>query len=94
MLHADVPPRARRRGGCPQVQDPMDLSPSALFMGLVLSGIGFVLFRYGRTEQRAPQMLTGIALMVAPVLPGGWLVQLAVGGGLVGALWLAVRYGL
>ena len=44
----------------------MSLDPAWMFLSLVLSGIGFVLFRYGRKEDRWPQIVAGVALMLYP----------------------------
>jgi hypothetical protein len=72
----------------------MDLSLSTLVAGLVVSGAGFVLFSYGKRLQRAPQFVAGLALMAVPFVGGGALVVLAVGGGVMGALWIGVRLGM
>jgi hypothetical protein len=72
----------------------MDLSLSTLVAGLLVSGVGFVLFSYGKKLQRVPQLVAGVALMAVPFIAGGAIVVLAVGGGVVGALWLGVRLGL
>ena len=72
----------------------MDLDPGTLVAGLLVSGAGFVLFRYGKTEVRVPHLVAGVAMMVAPFFTHGALATLAVGGGLGAALWLGVRTGL
>lgn len=59
--------------------------------GLLL--FGFVLFRYGKTQQRLPHMLFGLALMIYPYFTGGWVLTLAIGTALIVALWLYVRSG-
>ena len=66
----------------------------ALVAGLVVSGAGFVLFRYGKVQARAPQMLVGAAMMIAPVFTHGLWWTFAVGAGLSAALWLATRMGV
>ena len=56
-------------------------------------GIGFVLFMYGRKQERLPHIGAGIAYMVYPYFtPGVWS-MLLVGVGLGVGLWLAVRAG-
>ena len=72
----------------------MDLDPATLFAGLVVSGAGFVLFRYGKSQARMPQMLVGMLMMAAPLFTRGPLLTLAIGGGLAAALWLAARMGM
>lgn len=72
----------------------MDLSASGILASLLVSSIGYVLFRYGRKTVRTPQLVSGLALMVFPTfVPGAGLV-LAIGGAVLGALWLSLRYGL
>ena len=41
----------------------MDFDPTLLMLSLVPSGIGFVLFMYGRKQQRWPHLAGGIALI-------------------------------
>ena len=71
----------------------MDLEPSTLLVGLLVSGIGFVLFRYGKVQQRIPHVVFGIVLMVFPYFTGGWLLTLGVAAALLTILWLLVRSG-
>ena len=71
----------------------MSFSPESIMLDLLAGGIGFVLFTYGRKQQRVPHLVTGILFMVYP-----YFVSSATGivaGGLVlgGALWLATRLG-
>jgi hypothetical protein len=72
----------------------MDFDPATLFAGLVVSAVGFVLFRYGKSQERIPQMVVGVMMMVAPIFSGGPLLTLAIGGGLGATLWLGVRMGM
>ena len=68
-------------------------SPAVLFLSLVVSGIGFGFFLYGKRQDRIPQLIAGLALMVYPyfVAGAGWM--LTIGVLIVAALWLALRYG-
>lgn len=72
----------------------MDLSASSLLAGLFASLLGFVLFRYGRKQARAPQLVTGMALMLFPYFVGGAWAIVGIATALVGALWIALRYGM
>lgn len=72
----------------------LDLSPGALLAGMLISTIGMGLFVYGKRAERLPQILAGLTLMVFPVFVHGAVAMLAVGGLIVGALWLGVRQGL
>ena len=72
----------------------MDLDPGTLLAGLVVSGVGFVLFRYGKSQVRVPQMVVGLMMLAAPLITRGPLLTLAVGGGLAAALWICMRMGM
>lgn len=47
------------------------MDPTWLMLSLVVSGIGYVLFHYGRKQVRMPQLLAGVALMVYPYFTPG-----------------------
>ena len=71
----------------------MGFDPALLLLSLVPSGIGFVLFVYGKKQQRRAHLAAGIALMIYPYF-AATLLQMGVGGALIGgALWYAVRAG-
>lgn len=57
------------------------------------SGIGFVLFVYGKKQQRWPHLVAGIALMAYPYfVTTAW--QMTGGGAIIGgAWWYAMRAG-
>jgi hypothetical protein len=64
-----------------------------LFLSLIPSGAGFVLFVYGKKQGRWPQLAAGLALMVYPYLATS-LVALIAGGDLISVgLWSALRLG-
>ena len=71
----------------------MSLDPGLLFLSLITSGAGFVLFVYGKKEGRWPQLVAGIALMVYPYFVSSVAMTLGVAVAIVVALWLAVRQG-
>ena len=71
----------------------MSLDPALLFLSLVTSGIGFVLFVYGKKQERWPQLVGGIVLMVYPYFVTTVLLNVVVGAAIVAAVWLAVRQG-
>ena len=75
---------------------PLDLSaldPWWLFLSLIPSAIGFVLFAYGKKQERGTLMLGGIFFAVYPYFTGSVTSLVAVGvlGGV--GLWVAVRGG-
>jgi hypothetical protein len=69
------------------------LDPGVLFLSLITSGLGFVLFMYGKKQERPPQLVAGIALMIYPYVVPGLLMNVLVGAGIVAAMWLAIRQG-
>ena len=71
----------------------MSLDPTLLFLSLLTSGAGFVLFVYGKKQDRFPQLLGGIALMVYPYFVSTVTWTVAIGAAIVAAVWLAVRQG-
>ena len=67
--------------------------PTWLFLSLFPSGIGFVLFVYGKKQQRWPQLVAGLVLMVYPYFVDGRLALTIVGAVIGLALWAAIRVG-
>ena len=71
----------------------LSLDPTWLFLSLIPSGIGFVLFVYGKKQGRPPHLVAGLLFMVYPYFAVTVTSLVAVGIGLGAALWLAVRAG-
>ena len=71
----------------------MTLDPTWLFLSLIPSGIGFVLFVYGRKQERLPLVLGGIVFTVYPFFTSSILALVGVGVALGAGLWLLVRAG-
>jgi hypothetical protein len=71
----------------------VSLDPTWLFLSLIPSGVGFVLFVYGKKQDRWPQLAGGVALMVYPYLATSVTALVAIGVLLGGAVWYAVRLG-
>jgi hypothetical protein len=71
----------------------MDLDANSLLAGLLVSSVGFVLFRYGKKVGRPPQLVMGIVLMVFPyfITSVPWMLGVAVL--LIGLLWGALKLG-
>ena len=57
----------------------MSLDPTWLFVSLIAGGIGFVLFVYGRKQQRWPQLAAGLLLMAYPYFTSSLVSLVAVG---------------
>ena len=72
----------------------MSLDPNALMASLVVSGVGWVLFSYGRKQRRMPHAAIGLLMLVYPffVPSVAWMLGLA--PLFLALLWLLTRLGL
>lgn len=71
----------------------MNLDPEWLLLSLIPGGVGFVLFVYGKKQQRWPQLVAGLAMLAYPYF-APTVVTLVAGGALIaGALWYALWLG-
>jgi hypothetical protein len=69
------------------------MDQSWIFLSLIPSGVGFVLFVYGKKQARMPQLVAGLVFMVYPMV-ATTVTSLLVGGALItGALWYAIQAG-
>ena len=71
----------------------MDLDPTFLMLSLIPSGVGFVLFVYGRKSGRWPQLTMGIVFMVYSYFAGSVVTLASVGVLLGGGLYLMIQAG-
>ncbi|MCH7749950.1 MAG: hypothetical protein IH939_17840 [Acidobacteria bacterium] len=71
----------------------MSFDPTRLFVSLIPGGIGFVLFVYGKKQDRWPQLAAGLILMVYPYFATSLVSLVAIGLVIGGALWYALRLG-
>ena len=71
----------------------MSVDPLWLFLSLIPGGIGFVLFKYGRKQERWPQMAVGLGFMVSPYFAGTVPALTVVSAALGGLLWAALKLG-
>ncbi len=71
----------------------VDLDASTLVAGFLVSGVGFVLFSYGRKMSRFPHVIMGLVLMVFPYFVPGVLLMFGIAALLCGLLYLATRAG-
>ena len=60
-------------------------------LSLIPSGLGFVLFTYGRKQQRWPHLAAGVLFMVYPYFATTVVSLLAAGGAIGFGLWYAVH---
>jgi hypothetical protein len=71
----------------------VNFDPTLLMFSLMPSGIGFVLFVYGKKQHRWAHMAAGVALSVYPYFVDT-LLQMALGGAVIGgAFWWALQQG-
>jgi hypothetical protein len=71
----------------------MSFDPIWIFLSLIPSGIGFVLFMYGKKQERWPLLVGGLILMIYPYFATSVLSLVSVGALIGGGLWYAVRAG-
>lgn len=71
----------------------MTFDPTWLFLQLIPGGIGFVLFTYGKKQERWLYLTAGLLLMVYPYLATTVTSLIVVGMAIVCGLWFAVRLG-
>jgi hypothetical protein len=64
-----------------------------LFLSLFPSGAGFVLFVYGKKQDRYPHLVAGLALMIYPYFTTTLVSLVGVGTLIAVAWWYAVRSG-
>lgn len=72
----------------------MDLGSGSLIASLIVSSIGFVVFGYGKRQQRLPQVITGLLLMGFPYLVPSVPLMAAIAATLLAGMWIALRFGL
>jgi hypothetical protein len=71
----------------------MTFDPNWLLLSLIPSGIGFVLFTYGKKQQRWPHFAAGLLFMVYPYFATTVMSLIAAGGAIGFGLWYAVYLG-
>jgi hypothetical protein len=71
----------------------VSFDPAWLLVSLVISGVGFGLFLYGKKQARIPHLVTGIVLMVYTYAVSSVLWMVVIGVLLLAVLWLLVRLG-
>jgi hypothetical protein len=71
----------------------VSIDPLWLFVSLFPSGIGLVLFVYGKKQGRGPHLVAGLLLMAYPYFATTLTMLVGVGVALGAALWLTVRAG-
>ena len=72
----------------------MDIDPGYLFASLLVSGIGFVVFSYGRKQRRFPHMCVGAVMTAYPYVVTNVAWMLGLVPVLLAALWLLTLLGI
>jgi hypothetical protein len=72
----------------------MSIDGGSLVASFFVSGLGFVLFEYGRRMKRAPQVGVGLVLMIFPYFVSSVWAMLGIAVALVVVLWLALMRGM
>ena len=72
----------------------MSLDPNSLLASLFVSGIGFVLFKYGRKLSRFPHTAIGLVMLIYPYFVSDVALMLGLAPALLAVLWLMTRLGL
>lgn len=71
----------------------MNFDPTWLMLSLIPSGVGFVLFVYGKKQSRWPQLAGGLLLMVYPYFTPSISALLGAGVVITAAIYYAVQAG-
>ncbi len=65
----------------------------SIMVSMLVSGIGFVLFKYGRKQGRSLQVTFGVILMIFPYFIYDIKSMLLIAGGLCAVLYLLLKKG-
>jgi len=67
--------------------------PTWLLVSLIPGSIGFVLFVYGKKQERWPQLVAGLLLLVYPYFTESLWSLVGIGAAIGAGLWMALRLG-
>ncbi len=70
-----------------------NMSMAAIFVGFIVSTIGFSFFLYGKKQTRVPQLVLGVVLMVLPFVLPSPLWTGCISAALLVGLWFGLRSG-
>lgn len=71
----------------------MNFDPTWVMLSLIPSGIGFVLFAYGKKQNRWPQLAGGLLFMIYPYFTQSVAALVGVGAALAAAIYYALQAG-
>ncbi|HEX2735064.1 MAG TPA: hypothetical protein VHM70_25840 [Polyangiaceae bacterium] len=72
----------------------MDFSMGSIMASILVSGVGYVLFSYGKKLGRTPQIGIGLLMMVFPYFVGGVWWMFGIAAGMLVLLYVLLRAGL
>ena len=70
----------------------MSFDPNTLIASLVVSSIGFVLYKYGRSQKRFPHPAVGVVMLVYPYAVSDIPTMLGICAVLCAGLWAVTRF--
>ena len=70
------------------------LEPAYIAVSLVVSGVGFVMFMYGKKQHRPVQLASGLLLLVIPFFVRDALLLGVIGAAICAMVWGGVKAGL
>ena len=76
-----------------RIIDPMAIDPIWLFLSLIPGGVGFVLFVYGKKQERWAMVVAGLVFMVYPYFTESIAALVGVGAVLSVLTWAVLRGG-
>ena len=70
----------------------MDIDAASLFASLIVSGVGYFLFSYGRKAADMPKVAVGLVMLVYPYFVSSTIVMIGIAVALVAGLWMFDSY--
>jgi hypothetical protein len=71
----------------------MNFDATSFLLSLFISSVGFVLLAYGRKMSRPPHLVSGLILLVFPYFVPSPATMSAIAIAVIGAFWVAVKWG-
>ena len=72
----------------------MNLDPGYILANMLVSGVGYVMFMYGKKQRRFPQMAIGVLMLIYPYFITDIPMMLMIGAVLCGLTFALVRLGI
>ena len=71
----------------------MSFDANSFLLSMLISGVGFVAFAYGKKQGRIPQMAAGVVLLAYPYFVSNIWLMLGIAVGVLAAMTAAIRLG-